>query len=378
MKKIFFLLSLILILGCQEGFLDPNYQDGVEDRITPPGSIPMDQLPFEKEKFGYGEPFFSKHKIVSDSGIQELPRIHANKIVYVDRASMSGSDIYLYDRASQQKKILMEGIQGEIIEIQFRNDIVSWIERNNERNEQGEYECALYAVFTNYSKVKSKINSLSCAKTMGHGDHQMSHMRVQNSNVYWSEYHKDKGVEVHFYDFLTKSKQIIPDIKTSDFEVQGQWMIYQPGRTDLFAYHLISGERFRLNSKDSKLTDQDNTYRSSSYLITQDLKVFWRDERYTRTSIYYYDLNKGSKEEEQFFFVSDRKNDFSLLDFHPPYLILTNGGSIEYFDLVNYRYFQNYKPYLNEMKGYAFSEGKMVFSYNDSLYKDNEDIFLME
>ena len=357
-------LTALLMTGCNQEFY--SFAPSIpENPLKTSKKLP----PYDWSTLSRKYDQLEKIKITSHEHNQHSPDMYENKIVYIDQR-WEADEIYMYDlQQAQESRLtsrssLPQNKDFPIKKVKIYKDAVIWQEENTT-----EKTWDIYSLFLGQS-TPQKIISLTSNPNA---------LQMNDNALFWSVSvlnQPPEKREIFFYNFLNrKTQQLklvdIPFINT--FQINHQWLIFTdsnyPSPTSIYAYHLFSGEQFRLNSPQTRV-------RNLFYIDSQNT-VYWIDNRYTKSAVYSYNLNNGSHEQEKLYLIFNLtlsgnslysiENDVLCFHEYDSSLYVADlGENILYQEAID-----NIQNVSVQCK-----QGQCVFHNNDSLIKGNNDIFL--
>jgi len=383
------MLSIILIAvtffisGCNSEFFQPPFDDLLTKKpvdtspgpiLPPPDPIsePIRELPYHQTDFDFqneGEGLVVS-KVIDSAGNQKTPIIYKNKIAYVtsNHPGTGKDEIYMYDFEKKTNTRLTWRLDGRsqwISTVRTGEDIVVWIEHANTA-----YYHDIYIKHLNTNLPEEKIHSFKIEG--GPDDGYLPSLKIFKNYIYWAEQKETyKNSQIFFYDLITKKKHEMIGLQSRYFQVENNWIVFwtdEQTKPKIQAYNLMTAEKFNLSSQDAQ---------PSTNFVIRNNKVLWKDFRFTKNSIYTYDLEKKDKGSEQLLLILDAgSSGDNIVAFENNLLYLSWAYDVYVYDLISFKVYHFRCRNGNDVsKNVSVDGDQFTLSYNDTLIRDNDDIF---
>ena len=385
MLSIVIVALALFISGCNSEFFQPPFDDLLTkkpvdtspDPVLPPPdpiSEPIRGLPYHQTDFDFqneGEGLVVS-KVVDSAGNQKTPIIYKNKIAYItsNHPGTGKDEIYLYDLEKKTNTRLTWRLDDRsqfISSLRLGDDVVVWIEAG-----KAAYYHDIYIKYLNGNFPEKKIHSFKMEG--GPGDGYLPALKILKNYVFWAQPREGETYfkpQIYFHDLVTQKTHEIVGLQSPHFQVENNWIIFlieEQNKKTLKAYNLMTAEKFNLSSQDAQL---------STNFVIRNNKVLWKDFRFTKNSIYTYDLEKKDKGSEQLFLILDTgSGGDNIVTFENNLLYLSWAYDVYVYDLISFKTYHSRCPSGHTVsKNVSVDGDQFTLSYNDTLIRDNDDIF---
>ncbi len=354
---------MLCLTSCNQQFYPPTGGGPGSSNPSSPSTPNAKEPPYKWEEFGYDYGTLKAQKIVSSPEAQTNPYIFENNVVYVHSKVNA---IYIKNLGTDWDTFVTSRPQNMPIQmIKLYKNVVAWIE--------GEGPRFLYFFQIGQSGAPRKIADDVLISHYTYDDE----LAITDTGIFWlTQTQAQSGkYKLVYYDFVSRTVSDVGSFNVTNFRVVLPWVVYQPqGLKDLYAYNLYTSESFKLNSDESDTMD--------FFTVTDQQIVIWMDNRYTKKSLFSYDLKQGRQTREKLFAIlyDSYASNVRLAYADDILMVQSSESTVNFFDVRRmsrfYYYFPEDARSTNHMGN--FSGRRFVLSYNDTLTKGNDDIFIVE